>query len=150
MPEPMGSKQCRICGEVKPLTEFTHKHDTRDGLCLCCKSCDLARTRIWRFANSEKFRISQRTSRQTPEGRIRTSRNSAAYRTRYPDKDHAGSRVRYAIKTGRLVRRPCLFCGSPETEAHHDDYSKPLNIEWLCQKHHREVHRYLKYQRKFE
>lgn len=49
-------------------------------------------------------------------------------------------RVRYAIKTGRLTRLPCGVCGNPKSEAHHEDYSKPLDVVWLCRKHHIERH----------
>lgn len=47
----------------------------------------------------------------------------------------------YAIKVGKLVRLPCEKCGSPKSEAHHEDYSKPLVVKWLCRRHHGEVHR---------
>ena len=48
--------------------------------------------------------------------------------------------VNRAIKSGKLVKQPCEVCGSPEVHAHHDDYSKPLDVRWLCQLHHTEHH----------
>jgi ribosomal protein S27AE len=48
--------------------------------------------------------------------------------------------TRYAITIGKLLRGPCEKCGSEVTEAHHDDYSKPLEVRWLCQTHHYELH----------
>lgn len=45
-----------------------------------------------------------------------------------------------AIKQGKLVRQPCQVCGVVEVEAHHTDYTKPLDVQWLCKQHHREVH----------
>lgn len=48
--------------------------------------------------------------------------------------------ARKAIARGRLVRRPCEVCGAFPVEAHHDDYSQPLNVRWLCLPHHREHH----------
>lgn len=47
-------------------------------------------------------------------------------------------KVNNAIRSGRLVKQPCIICGSLLSEAHHADYSKPLEVEWLCRKHHRE------------
>ena len=50
--------------------------------------------------------------------------------------------TRRAIAQGRLMRQPCEVCGSIERiDAHHDDYSKPLVIRWLCKKHHIEHHK---------
>lgn len=47
-----------------------------------------------------------------------------------------------AIKAGRLVRQPCEDCGRVgKSEAHHDDYSKPLAVRWLCKPCHLAVHR---------
>lgn len=50
--------------------------------------------------------------------------------------------VAYAIKTGRLERLPCEVCGHPVAEGHHDDYSKRLDVRWLCRMHHRWLHLY--------
>lgn len=47
------------------------------------------------------------------------------------------------IRKGLIKREGCYICGEMENvEAHHDDYSKPLEVEWLCKKHHAEHHRY--------
>lgn len=55
-------------------------------------------------------------------------------------KDNAREAVARAIRAGRITRDACETCGSPDTEAHHDDYAKPLSVRWLCRKHHRELH----------
>ena len=36
---------------------------------------------------------------------------------------------------------PCEVCGIPESHAHHDDYSRPLDVRWLCEKHHKQLHK---------
>ena len=59
---------------------------------------------------------------------------------RYPKRVNARKKVYEAIQSGRLVRKPCTICGSPNTQAHHEDYNKPLEVIWLCPKHHREAH----------
>ena len=50
--------------------------------------------------------------------------------------------TRRAINRGDLVRKPCEICKTIESvEAHHDDYAKPLDVRWLCKKHHAEHHK---------
>jgi rRNA maturation protein Nop10 len=49
--------------------------------------------------------------------------------------------VHKAVKAGTLKPQPCQECGSNKTQAHHPDYSRPLDVEWLCAKHHRARHR---------
>jgi len=46
-----------------------------------------------------------------------------------------------AIKGGKLVRQPCEVCGESKVHAHHEYYSKPLDVVWLCSKHHALRHR---------
>jgi uncharacterized protein (DUF1778 family) len=55
-------------------------------------------------------------------------------------KNFARSVVSSAKQRGKLSPSPCEVCGEPKTEAHHDDYTLPLNVRWLCRKHHKEVH----------
>jgi hypothetical protein len=45
------------------------------------------------------------------------------------------------LRRGRLQKQPCLICGNPKAQAHHHDYSKPLEIDWLCQVCHDKVTR---------
>lgn len=59
------------------------------------------------------------------------------------EKKHARASVNRALKTGRIQRKPCEECGSPISQAHHSDYSKPLSVVWLCSTHHAEEHRTL-------
>lgn len=56
---------------------------------------------------------------------------------------HIREKVRRALRDGRLTQLPCEVagCGDPNSEAHHDDYSKPLEVTWLCFEHHKELHR---------
>ena len=51
-------------------------------------------------------------------------------------KDMARMRVSLAIKSGRMARGRCLVCGDTP-EGHHENYSKPLDVLWLCRTHHR-------------
>jgi hypothetical protein len=60
--------------------------------------------------------------------------------------------VQKAINVGYLMPRPCEVCGTftfdnrgrRKVHAHHPDYSKPLEVMWLCHLHHVEWHRYNK------
>lgn len=60
------------------------------------------------------------------------------YRIANRDKWLARKKVEKAVKNGSLIRQPCEVCGG-RSQAHHSDYSKPLEAQWLCQKHHREA-----------
>ena len=52
----------------------------------------------------------------------------------------AQTAIQNAIKSGKLVRKPCEVCGDEKSEAHHDDYYKPIDVRWLCRTHHRQYH----------
>jgi hypothetical protein len=66
-------------------------------------------------------------------------------RTKYPGwrdpiRRRARNLAQAAIRRGKIKRTPCEACGDPRSEAHHDDYSQPLTVRFLCNKHHREAH----------
>jgi hypothetical protein len=49
--------------------------------------------------------------------------------------------VNEALKSGDLVKLPCEVCGTTlRVEGHHEDYTKPLEVQWLCKKHRRQRH----------
>jgi hypothetical protein len=50
--------------------------------------------------------------------------------------------VRLKCRYLKLERKPCFYCGSPETEKHHWDYDYPEVVSWLCRAHHIELHRH--------
>lgn len=68
-------------------------------------------------------------------------KNKAAYRARHRDRHLAHKAVQDAVARGKMLRMPCQVCGDKRSHAHHEDYSKRLEVEWLCQKHHAERHR---------
>lgn len=58
--------------------------------------------------------------------------------------------LNHAVRDGRAEIGPCEICSSTkDIEGHHSDYSKPLQVNWLCRKHHRALHKAL-YQKEKE
>jgi hypothetical protein len=47
-----------------------------------------------------------------------------------------------AEKKGLLKKQSCFGCGSSDTEKHHEDYSKPLEVTWMCRQCHLEYHQW--------
>lgn len=78
------------------------------------------------------------------------SRKNRKKHSELPDrqriKANARAYVKEYIKRGIVKKLPCSICGSSENlEAHHEDYSKPLEVIWYCRKHHLQLHEKLKY-----
>lgn len=70
-----------------------------------------------------------------------SSKYSREHRERWPERYAARRAVVDALESGRMVKGPCERCGTDtRIEGHHDDYSKPLSVRWLCRAHHLEVH----------
>lgn len=69
----------------------------------------------------------------------------ARWRAAVPAGPRAHKRVYAAVRAGRLERPDrCQGCGlEKRLHAHHDDYSKPLKVRWLCGSCHRLAHRAL-------
>lgn len=79
-------------------------------------------------------------------GRNRTVYFREYKRKRDKVKVNARAKVERAIKKGLLQVLPCEKIGLDcrgKMEAHHHDYSKPLEINWLCSFHHRMADRLL-------
>lgn len=86
----------------------------------------------WRRRNVEKYRESSRQARRKNPESHRMS--SLRHREKYPEKEKARKAISNAIRDGRIVRPDhCSKCGLIcKPQAHHADYSKPLEVTWLC------------------
>lgn len=79
----------------------------------------------WNALRRERNYARKKHSELTPEQRFKA--NARSYANAYQRRD-------------KLERQPCKNCGEPLAEKHHHDYSKPLDVEWLCQPCHRKMH----------
>ena len=126
---------CRKCGSADIPARHIAKSDYR---CRPCLNADASSYR------STLVAAGKAPSRMGNRRRNRVS-DAQSFQRAYADpakreRHIARSRARHAIKAGKLVRQPCEICSSVPVEAHHDDYSQPLNVRWLCPSHHRAHH----------
>ncbi len=128
-------KKCFKCEVIKPLGEFYRHKAMRDGHVNKCKACNKSDVSDHRLLNIDKIREYDRG-----RGNRQSSSYQKEYRKNNPNKYKATNMVNNAIKGGKLHSEPCAECGHADSVAHHDDYSKPLNVRWLCQAHHKKWH----------
>lgn len=130
-------KTCSKCGEEKPLNDFYKDKSRIDGHTYICKTCHSIMTHKYRLENLDKFTATSYKWRKKHPLRLRESRKN--YTNRYPEKLRAKNAAR------RLIRGCCEICGTTDNiHGHHDDYGRPLDVRWLCHKHHAELHRELR------
>lgn len=99
-----------------------------------------AASKRWRKENPIRYKKAKRQYLLTVEGW--QSRNALSKRWKLANrrKVSAYNIVYKAVRSGWLKRLPCEKCGAIKVHAHHSDYSKPLDVQWLCVKHHVETH----------
>lgn len=73
-------------------------------------------------------------------GGVDSAERKRRYKHAHPERHAAHAEMTKAIRSGRLIPQPCEKCGEEKVEGHHDDYSQPLSVRWLCKKHHLEAH----------
>ncbi len=114
------SKVCTKCGADKDESEFNKDRSRKDGLQCWCRECQKP--------------IIQKWDREHPE---KNREKVARYKKKNPDVVLAHNTVNNAIRAGTLVRKICEVKDCDVIgQAHHDDYSKPLDVRWLCIEHH--------------
>lgn len=113
--------------------------------CGSCAKCE-RRTymRDYYRRNPDRCRTNAAAARHRRVDAYRAYDRERGYRPGDPVKVRARRQVAQAIEDGTLIRHPCEVCGDPRTDGHHDDYSRPLAVRWLCRQHHGEQHRVIR------
>ena len=113
-------KLCRGCNTFKLLVDFHKCRRNPDGRQTFCRAC--LRTKCLIAAKARGY------------DPAKVYLNTVRYRQRNPE---AYKAHRIASK---LDRQPCSSCGEIVTDAHHEDYRKPLAVIFLCRKCHFKLH----------
>lgn len=147
-------KTCTKCLCEKPLDAFYAHPSMADGHLGKCKECTRidAKHRRNNMKNywldyeikraSRKSRFVERQERKKANARratVAASRRKSSAETRA--RRRAWIALSNAIRDGLVFKTPCHICGESKVEGHHPDYSAPLDVVWLCTKHHAELHR---------
>jgi hypothetical protein len=144
-------KRCPRCAETKPLSEFDKNRSMPDGRAGWCKPCmrEARALSINRSPEAKDAFYIKKAARQkryrarTPEQRPTRNAQLRSWETRNREKTRAHKAVQSALRSGRLVRpEHCERCERQcKPQAHHADYTKPLDVAWLCSTCHGKEHR---------
>lgn len=147
-------RACTNCNIRKPLECFYKSNLSR------CKECVRAKVKAYRAENLSQVQAYDRERGLLPHRKEAVRLRAARYkdfdaerlrkfRAEYPEKERAHRLTRRAIKKGILKAKPCERCNFAfGIQAHHEDYSKPLDVTWLCIKCHGERHREINEERR--
>lgn len=153
-------KKCFKCNEVKPLSKFYKHKKMSDGHVNKCKECNKIDVRnnrakrsdyyreydAWRLKNQPQVKERHKAYRKTDSGNEAMRESRDRWSLRNPEKRAAHVILGNAIKSGK-VKKPtscskCMkFMRSRILHGHHFDYTKPLEVEWLCVYCHIDEHK---------
>ncbi len=132
--------QCSTCREFLLEDEFYADRRRANGLKGQCKRCHI-RT-AWSTRSPENARRlnreHMRRARTTDPAKFRDRDRQAARKRKPSEKTKARSLLNLAVRKGEIVRPSvCPKClRKTKVTAHHDDYSKPYDVEWMCYECH--------------
>jgi hypothetical protein len=97
--------------------------------------------RKYYWENQQEIRKKANKRNQTPEVRAKRKEYRQRTKERFSETHPAHKMVMYAIKLGLLMRpENCELCKKEcRPEGHHNDYSKPLEVIWVCRQCHRNL-----------
>ncbi len=139
--------RCKFCLQIKQDEDFYVSNKTK------CKECIKAAVKQNRLDKLEYYRAfdrcrgsrpervaARKAYAKTSEGRIASAAAKKRWIVANAIRRKAHNKLAAALKSGKIQSQPCFICGD-KAEAHHPDYSMPLDVTWICPKHHKEAHR---------
>jgi hypothetical protein len=119
---------CNFCRQEQSRLKYLRNREKR-----------LAQCKAYNQKHREKIKAYQVEWWQTEKAKKACILSHQKYIAKNRDKVNARARLHYALKKGYVKRQPCEVCGK-KAEAHHPDYARPLDVNWLCRAHHVEEH----------
>jgi hypothetical protein len=132
-------KKCSQCGKVKRLGDFGVRAASVDGRTAACLECLRIRDKA-RYPKERGVRLERMRVYAAGEGKDKCNAAKKRWQASNQDKRAAHVILNNALRSGKVKRQPCEVCGDIKAEAHHDDYSKPLDVRWLCDRDHKAHH----------
>lgn len=132
--EEMLKKPCRGCGKSIPDIHFYKDATT-------CNECHVAWNAEWTKKNKNLKYTANNRYLKSLKGREAVRKHTKKFRINNPEKYKAHILVGTAIRNGTLKRQLCERCLKEKVHAHHEDYSKPLEVRWLCSNCHIQRHK---------
>ena len=161
-------KICSRCGKLLALTFFRKCSKNKDGLKYVCSPCLKKDDKKYRIENPEKCKeqgaawreihwVEDRERRRKhylnnvkrrqkikewqQNNRDKKLASLKKYRDSHKIEDAVRLKLNRAVKRGIVLKKPCEICQKSPADAHHSDYSKPLEVIWLCRRHHKAWHK---------
>jgi hypothetical protein len=107
-----------------------------------CGTCAKCKDRIAKKAAYDAMTPAERRAWKKRKDPVKRYINDRKARTKherkYPEKAKARDELQRAVRAGKVTKGPCEVCGTTQNvQGHHPDYTKPLEVQWLCTTHHR-------------
>ena len=116
-----------------------------DGRLNKCKECtkgDSKKT-YEKIQSIPELAIRERKRQRIKENKRRIEGRAKKYKKQLR-RSPASDILARAIRLKQIEKKPCEICGKTRAQGHHEDYSKPLDVVWLCIRHHNDRHIHLR------
>lgn len=144
-------KKCKKCDIEKNEDQFNkwYKKSGSSGYRNSCKQCENLYNKTFREQKKDDLNKKRRKRTGAQPKRyctdpIQRKRNEDMYRSerKYPEKKAARIILNAYISMGKIVKpNSCEMCLKKiRVEGHHEDYSKPLEVKWVCKRCHADIH----------
>jgi hypothetical protein len=133
-------KLCNKCGVYKELEFFYNDKEKRDGKSTLCKMCRDSYSTVYR--KTEKGKASRKIEYEKYKNSGKKNIASTKWKRKNKHKVKANHDVEHTINRGEIIRPSfCSICFTDcKPEAHHEDYSKTLDVVWACKECHEMIH----------
>jgi formylmethanofuran dehydrogenase subunit E len=156
-------KICFKCNKKKDLSKYYIHPQMKDGhlnKCIECTKKDVNKyrkdnlnycTEYDRLRATLPHRVQSRKDYQKTENGKKSIRKShLKWIANNPEKRAAHIILNNRLREGKIKKKRCEKCGEKKSHAHHRDYSKPLDVKWLCIKCHSFRHKVLDLRNKIQ